>query len=148
MSQSDDFKVKWHESAPNRCPHCGTAPCLQLKRKLLMWPATGALCQTCGLKVTLSPGKATIVVLPIFVLVLAILPLMAISSSVVFLIALILAMPCVVAFPLAVMFWVPLRPDELSWPTKVRESQERVAAQRTGLDSENKDRPQKEGKCV
>ena len=141
MSHSDDYQVNWHEPAWNRCPHCGTEPCLPFKHKLSMWPANSALCQTCGLKVALDPGKAAITVLPIFVLVMALLPLMAIGDPVLLLIALILAVLSVISFPLAVVFWIPLRPDELSWRAKVRESRERVAAQRTGPASENKDEP-------
>jgi hypothetical protein len=138
MSDSDDYQVTWRAPAWNRCPHCGAEPCLPLRRKLLMWPFNSAPCQTCGLKVGLDPSRAVILVLPIFVLVVAVLPLMALSGSVLYLIALILMVLSVIGFPLAIVFWAPLRPDELSWRTKVRESRERVAARRADPSSENK----------
>jgi hypothetical protein len=95
-----------------------------------MWPFNSAPCQTCGLRVGLDPSRAVLAVLPIFVLVIALLPLMAISDPVLFLIALILMALSVIGFPMAIVFWAPLKPDELSWAAKVRESRERVAAQR------------------
>jgi hypothetical protein len=135
MGDADDFKVMWLARAPNRCPHCGAEPCLPLRRKLSIWPFNSALCQACGLKVGLDPTPAMIVVLPIFVLIIAVLPLMALGDPVLSLIALILMVSSVVGFPVCVLFWVPLRPDELNWGRKVRESQERLAAQPSDIGS-------------
>jgi len=138
MSDSDDYRVEWREPARNRCPHCGAEPCLPLMRKLSIWPANSALCQACGLKVALDPGKAAIAVLPIFALIVAILQLIVTSDPVLWPIVLILMALSGLGFPFAVLFWVPLRSDELSWRAKVRESRERVAAQQAARVSDNK----------
>jgi hypothetical protein len=130
MSDSDDYKVIWPEPGWNRCPHCGAEPSLPLLRKLSMWPFNSAPCRTCGLRVGLDPTRAVIAVLPIFLLIMALLPLMAIGDPILFLIALIIMVLSVIGFPLAIVFWALLRPDELSWGAKVRDSRERLAAQR------------------
>lgn len=72
---------------------------MPFRRKLSMWLARGATCQVCGLKVALDPIRAAITILPIFALVVALLPLMVISNSLLLPIALIVIVLSVIGFP-------------------------------------------------
>lgn len=108
----------------NTCPHCGADPCLPLWRKLCLGPAASARCQVCGYRVGVDVAKASLALLPTFLLVI-IAALGALHGPV--MLVLLLAICLGIMFGLYAL-WVPLVVAELTNARMVAAGRERIAA--------------------
>jgi hypothetical protein len=110
-------------SGVNTCPHCGSADCLPLWRKLTLGPAASARCRMCGFKVGVDVAKACAAMLPTGLLVI-ITAFGVLRDPVTLVLLLVLCLG--VTFVLYVT-WVPLMPDELASPRMVEAGRARIA---------------------
>src|SRR5262245_35247460 len=107
----------------NVCPHCKADPSLPLWRKLTLGPAASAHCQVCGFRVGVDVARATLAMLPTFLLVVAV--VLGILSEPITMIGLLLL--CLAVMFGLYLFWVPLKPDELTTPSMVEAGRARIA---------------------
>ena len=112
----------------NKCPHCGAEPCLPLWRKFTLGPASKAHCRACDCLVGVEALRASVAMLPTFLLI------GAVATG---LLQDIAAMVLLLAVTVAAMFalyasWVPLMPEQISSPTTIEAGRARVASRRQG----------------
>jgi hypothetical protein len=112
--------------AVNRCPHCHTEPCLPLWRKFLLGPASKARCRACDCLVGVDVLRATVAMLPTFLLVVVVAT--GLLQNVLVMISLLL-IGFVSMFALYA-FWVPLLPEQLSSSSMVEAGRARTASRR------------------
>jgi hypothetical protein len=107
----------------NTCPHCGSADCLPLWRKLTLGPAASTRCRVCGFKVGVDVAKACAAMLPTGLLVI-VTALGVLQDPVTLVLLLVL---CLGATFILYAMWVPLMPDELASPRMVEAGRARIA---------------------